>query len=137
MECTEALVFMLVSLRGVWKWLIAYFLKHTITATTLAELIKTALTLTAQSGLKVRAIICDGDSVNCNALQILGTNIFVEDYRNIKNFFQHDIMKHKVRVLLDPCHMLKLARNALADYGEFKSNEYLIKWKHITQLYLL
>lgn len=53
MESTEALVFMLVCLRGVWKWPIAYFLKHTMTAITLAELIKTALILSAQSGLKV------------------------------------------------------------------------------------
>lgn len=44
MESTEALVFMLVSLKGVWKWPIAYFLKRSLSATTLAELIQTALT---------------------------------------------------------------------------------------------
>lgn len=33
--------------------------------------------------------------------------------------------------------MLKLARNALADYGVFKSNQNLIKWEYITQLHIL
>lgn len=83
MECTEALVFMLVSLKGAWKWPIAYFFKHSMTANTLAELIKTALILTAQSGLKVRAVTCDGDATNCRALHILGANIFVEDIKII------------------------------------------------------
>lgn len=110
-----------------------------MTATTLAELIKTALILTAQSRLRVRSITCDGDSVNCSGLKILGANIFVQDYKDIKNFFVHDIMKNKVRLLLNPCHMLKLGRNAIADYKEFKSNdnEHSIKWEHITELHNL
>lgn len=137
MECTEALVFMLVSLKSSWKWPIAYFLKHSMTATTLAELIKTALILTAQSGLRIRAITCDGDTVNCSALQMLGAKIFVEDYKDIKNFFPHIAMQYKVRVLLDPCHMIKLARNAIADYGTFTYNGQCIKWEYITQLYNL
>lgn len=69
-----------------------------------------------------------------------------DDYKNIINFFLHVIMKHKVQMLLDPCHLLKLARNAIADYGEFKSKDQFIgysyigfiifqyKWKYITQL---
>lgn len=44
-------------------------------------------------------------------------------------------MNYKIRVLLDPCHMIKLARNAIADYKEFKYNENVIKWEHITQLH--
>lgn len=47
-------------------------------------------------------------------------------------------MKYNVRVLLDPCHMLKLARNAIADYKEFKiENEGSIKWQYITELHIL
>lgn len=137
MECTEALVFMLVSLKGVWKWPVAYFLKHSMSAETLAKLIKTTLTLTAELGLRVRAITCDGDSVNCCALKILGANIFVEDYRNIKNSFPHVKLNYNVKVLLDPCHMLKLARNAIADYKTFIRNDNFIKWEyiHLSTLY--
>lgn len=86
-EATEAFVFMLISLKGVWKWPIAYFFKHGMSAMTLAELIKTALILTAEAGLRIRAVTCDGDSSNCNALKILGASIFDTDYKNINNFF--------------------------------------------------
>lgn len=54
---------------------------------------------------------------------------------NIINFFQHPIDKYKVRVILDACHMLKLARNTLADYKEFISNEGNIKWQYFINLY--
>ncbi|EFN66196.1 THAP domain-containing protein 9, partial [Camponotus floridanus] len=113
-EATEALVFMLISLKGVWKWPIAYFFKHGMSAMTLAELIKTAFILTTEAGLRIRAVTCDGDS----------------NYKNINNFFPHVTMKYNVRVLLDPCYMLKLARNAIVDYKEFKiENEGSIKWQ--------
>ena len=81
-----------------------------MSATTLAELIKPALILTAKEGLKVRAITCDGDRVNCSSLEILGANIFVQDYRDIQHFFPHVTMRYMVRVILDPYHILKLAR---------------------------
>lgn len=68
----EALVFLLVSLNGKWKWPIAYFLKHAIIAVILKELIVTALILTVESQLHVRAIICDGEGVNCSTLNELG-----------------------------------------------------------------
>jgi len=51
---TEALVFMLVSLNGKWKLPIGYFLQNKTNAVRQAELIKTALSLSHQSGLNVR-----------------------------------------------------------------------------------
>lgn len=50
---TEVLVFMLVSLNGKWKLPIAYFLQNKVNAVVQAELIKTALTLAYQSGLRI------------------------------------------------------------------------------------
>jgi len=56
-----------------------------MSATTLAKLIKTALILTAKERLKVSTINCDGSRINCqsSALEMLGANIFVQDYRDI------------------------------------------------------
>lgn len=137
-EATEALVFMLLSLKRIWKWPIAYFFKHAMSATVLSELIKTALILTAEAGLRIRAVTCDGDSSNCSALKILDANIFDKNYKNLRNFFPHVTMNHNVHVLLDAYHMLKLARNAIADYKELKTeNEGLIKWQYITELHTL
>ncbi|KYN29364.1 THAP domain-containing protein 9, partial [Trachymyrmex cornetzi] len=55
-EAKEALVFLLVSLNGKWKWPIAYFFKRSITAPILKELIETALILTAEVQISVRSI---------------------------------------------------------------------------------
>lgn len=115
----EALVFMIVSYNGKWKWLIAYFLKNSITSTILVELINTALILTADVGIKIRSVTCDGENTNCAALKELGCNIFTNKFENIKNDFKHPTLCYNVHALLDPCHMLKLARNALANYGLF------------------
>lgn len=46
-------------------------------------------------------------------------------------------MRYMVRVILDPCHMLKLARNTIADYKELKTNDHVIKWEYIRQLHIL
>lgn len=134
-KAKEALVFLLVGLKGTWKWPIGYFLKCKTNSSVLAKLIKVALILTSEANVKVRAITCDGESTNCGALRELGCNIFVSICDNIKNFFEHLTDKYKVRVILDACHMIKLDRNALADYKEFKSNDGSIKWQFFVNLH--
>lgn len=44
-EAMEALVFLLVSLKGAWKWPIAYFLVNKVSSTILWQLLRNALTL--------------------------------------------------------------------------------------------
>jgi hypothetical protein len=90
-EAKEVLVFMVVSLKGKWKWPIGYFFKNGMLSTTLTELIKTALVLTNKAKLKVRSITCDGENANISALKILGCNVFPPDHQNIKNFFIHPV----------------------------------------------
>lgn len=41
----------------------------------------------------------------------------------------------KVHYIPDACHNLKLARNALATYKVFKSDNGLIEWNHIEELH--
>lgn len=122
-EAKEALVFMIVNLKAKWKWPIGYFLKNGMSSTTLVELIKTVLILTAEVKLRVKSITCDGETVNVSALKILGCNLFPHNYQNIVNYFKYPTENYNIYVLLDACHMLKLARNSLADYGEFNMKE--------------
>lgn len=131
----ESLVFMLVAFNGKWKWPIGYFLKKSLSAAILAELILTALSLTSESDLKVRSITCDGASVNVSALNKLGCNIYSDNYESIINNFKHPTRDYNVYVILDACHMLKLARNAFADYKEFRTDDGNIEWRYIIQLY--
>jgi len=127
---------MVVNLKGKWKWPIAYFLKNGMSSTTLTELIKTALILTSNIQLRIRSITCDAESTNVSAFNILGCNLFPSNHQDIKNFFSHPVNNHKIYVILDACHMLKLARNALADYKEFCCDK-VIKWNYIVSLYNL
>lgn len=78
-EAKEVLVFMVVSLKGKWKWPIAYFFKTGMLSATLAELIKTALILTSKAKLKVRSITCD------IIIDVCGHDIFMSVYQIASN----------------------------------------------------
>lgn len=73
-EATQALFFMLVALNGKWKLPIAYFLIETITAKNQGELIKTALLLTDEKGIRVRNITFDGAATNLSTARYLGND---------------------------------------------------------------
>lgn len=125
---------MVVNLKGKWKWPIAYFFKNSMPSATLAELINTALILTSKRKLRIRSITCDAESINVSAFNKLGA-ISSSNHQDIKNFIIHPIDNYKVYIILDACHMLKLARNALADYGKFRCYDKAIKWNYIVSLY--
>jgi len=74
------------------------------------------LILTAEVGIRVCSLTCDEENINCATLKELECTIFVHKFENLKNEFPYSTLQYNVRVLLDPCHMLKLARNALAEY---------------------
>ena len=132
---TEALVFMLVGLNHKWKWPIGYFFIAKVTATIQAELIKSALTLASDAGLKTWAITCDGAMVNVSTLQILGCNIQADRFESIKCSFKHPNRNYDVFAILDPCHMMKLARNTLADNKLLISDRGTIRWNLIENLH--
>lgn len=137
-EAKEALVFLLVSIKGAWKWPVAYFLVNKVISTVLCELIKSTFNLCHQYNLCIHGLTFDGDASNCSAMNKLGAQIFAEDYKQIKDFFPCPFDNNKnIKVILDPCHMIKLARNALADYKEFKTDEGSIKWHYIVKLHTL
>lgn len=85
---TEVLVFILVSLKclnGKWKCPVGYFFQNKINNSTQAELIKTALTVTHDAGLRVWGITCDGAFVNFLTMKILGCEFEnIDTYDNIK-----------------------------------------------------
>lgn len=136
-EAQETLVLLLVSLKGAWS--IAYFLTKKTSSTILAELIRSALIICSEHNLRVHSVTFDGDASNCSAINIFGAHLFNNDYTQIKHFFPcpNDENNKNIKVILDPCHMIKLAKNALADYKQFESNEGSIKWDYIVKLHTL
>ncbi|KAL4113577.1 hypothetical protein QTP88_017184 [Uroleucon formosanum] len=109
-EATEALFFMLISLNGRWKLPIAQ-----------AEIIKSILKLSHQSGLKVWGITCDGAYTNIFTMKILGCKLG-DNYSEIKCWFPHLTTEEKVYFIPDACHNLKLARNILGNSKVLKSD---------------
>jgi len=81
---------MLVSLNGKWKLPIGYFFQNQSNAMRQAELIKIALTISHQSGLKIRGITCDEAFTIFSTLKILGCQ-FCEGFNYIKSWFSHPI----------------------------------------------
>ena len=93
-----------------------------------------ALELAAEAGLKVWCVTADGTAVNIKTFELLGCK-FVANYDDMVTSFKHPTTSEEVFAILDPCHMLKLARNALEAYGSFvDGNGNKIKWQHIKEL---
>lgn len=88
-----------------------------------------ALTKASAVGLKVWCVILDGTITNIATFKALGCQ-FCNTYDSIQSKFKHPVTGEDVFVILDACHMPKLARNTLAFLGVFcSSNDEKIKWK--------
>ena len=125
---TELLVFLLVPLLGGPKHPIGYFLVDKIDSNVQQQLITQCLTLTAEHGIKIVNITCDGARSNVLTLEKLGAKIPSEPY------FKHPTKDHKVYTTLDAVHMLKLARNAFGSLKRFKSDEGEIDFSFVEKL---
>ena len=133
---SEALVLLLVCLHPNWKVPIGFFFIDKIQSSIQARLITTALELTADHGLKVRCLTFDGDSANISMANLLGCSIYSSGQHCSK--FAHPSLDFSVFVILDICHMLKLARNALAELKIIKTQDGSeIKWEYIEKLHQL
>ena len=131
---SEALVFLLVGTRAHWKCPIGYFLTDKITAKDQANLVLKALELAAKADLKVWSVTADGTVVNLNTFETFGCD-FSGTYNDMKTSFSHPTTGENVYANCYPCHMLKLARNALADYGSFVDCKgQSVRWKDIKDL---
>jgi hypothetical protein len=119
---SEAIVFLLVGARSHWKCPIAYFLADKMSSKTQAKLVRTALGMAAEAGLRVWSVTTDGTSVNISMFRELGCN-FTTSLQTMITKFKHPTQDYFVYAVLDPCHMLKLARNALGHLGSFLDND--------------
>lgn len=130
----ETLVFMVVGLMGKWKCPIAYFLIDGASATVLCQMVNMALQFLLAADLNCMTLSCDGTSVNIECLRKLGCKIG-KSLGEIDGSFPHpSVPNQRVYAILDSCHMLKLARNALSTLGSLHSPRGEIKWQFIAKL---
>ena len=131
---TEALVFLLVGSRSNWKCPIGYFLTNKTTGMIQAKLVGLALEKAANAGLRVWSITADRTSMNICTFEQLGC-ILATKYDCIITKFKHSTRDYYVYVILDACHLLKLARNTLGTIQSFYDKDGgEIKWSFFQQL---
>lgn len=129
---TEALVFMVVTLDGSWKLPCAYFLIVGMTGIERANLVRECIGKLSAIGVRVVSVTCDGPSCNFNMFKELGAII---DPLTLQSWFTDPSnINQKVCILLDACHMLKLARNTMASQDILDQHGEIISWNYIKKL---
>ena len=120
--------------RSNWKCPIGYFLTDKLTGKLQAKLVQEALIMAAEAGLHVYSVTADGTSVNFTMFSELGCT-FTTSYESMITKIKHPTQNYFVYAILDPCHILKLARNALAHLGSIVDCENnIITWKLFSSL---
>ena len=134
-EAKEAVVFMLVGVRGHWKAPIGYFLTKRLTAEGQKQLLLNALTLLEERSVTVLTVVMDGHGMNVGMYGLLGGTARADDVMSLKTSFRHPTTGKEIYMMFDACHMLKLIRNMLYKYATIKSPDGLVSWKYIALLH--
>lgn len=133
---TEAVVIMLVGLKGYWKAPIAYFISKTLTPDTQKTLVEHVLNACHDRGLKVVCLTMDGHASNISMVTMLGCQLKITEQNHVlKTYFPHPSSGAAVYVIMDACHMLKLSRNMLEAYRSITGPDGEINWKYLTNLH--
>ena len=135
---TDALVCMLVGLKGSWKLPCGYFLCKSITAEVQAGMIREALVRSYEAGIKVRVLTMDGTAHNTSTFKTLGCDLLPDEINKMKVEFPHPHQSAHYNIYgqLDPPHMAKLCRNMLAEYWELDwPGRGKVRWCYIVRLF--
>jgi len=128
----DAFVIMVVGLNAHWKVSIAYYLVNGISAEEKSNIVMSCLHQLNETGIIIKTLTFDGAANNIFMASLLGVNL---NYADLKPHFKHPITEKDVHVVLDPCHMVRLIRNCLGDWGLlFDKNNRPIKWIYFKNL---
>jgi len=113
---TAALFIFLVGLNGRrWRFPVSYHLTDHFKGDDLIPILNNVLTVTHEAGIDVRGIVFDGLSANKTYAEACGASF---DVKNLMHYYFHPVAGIYVYIFLDAVHMVKLARNLLADKEE-------------------
>ena len=92
-EAKEALVFMLVGVRGHWKAPIGYFLTKRFSAEGQKQLLLHALSLLAERNITVLSVVMDGHGTNAGMFGLLGGSFREDESMEMKTSFRDPTTK--------------------------------------------
>lgn len=128
---SQALVYMISGINMFIQSPIAYYFINSLNANDRVNHLKPILLELSQLEITVGAIIFDGLPANITMCKLLGAN-FDDD---IRPFFKNPYADYNIHIIMDACHMLKLARNTLANRGVIYDNmNRKIEWNHLVEL---
>ena len=131
---TEALLLMVVGLQGHWKAPIAYYLTKSVSPDTQKVLLVHALEALHEREIRVMCVTMTGHASNISMCNQLGCQLKADPCEPLQTFFPHPVTGERVFVMMDACHMLKLARNMLQACSPMRSTTGLINWSYIVHL---
>lgn len=129
----ESLVFIVSSLEEDWKVPVAYFLINGLKASEKKDIVETVLSALQDVGVIIVGFTFDGTATNIATANLLGCHLKI-DNRPLITSFDHPSKTHRVHVLLDPCHMLKLVRNVFASQKTLSTMNGVANWMYIEKL---
>lgn len=130
----DALVFMVTVLNAETKSSIpiAYYCVNKLDSRQKSVYLNEILTALFEIDVKVVNITFDGLPANLAMCTLLGASF---DSNKPIPYIKHPVDESKVYIFLDACHMLKLLRNTLGDFGTIQYPGHgTIDWKYIDRL---
>lgn len=117
-DCSEvpiannAIVFMLKGINFELCLPLAHYFINTLKAEEKAALLKVIITKITGYGVRLLSVTFDGLGTNIKTCKVLGANFRLN---KLEPFFQINGDERRIYVILDPSHMIKLARNLIGN----------------------
>lgn len=131
----QVILFILNGLNVYFEFPVAYFFITTLTAGQRKDLLLEIIKAITECGVIITNLTFDGYAANIPMCQMLGANLNIYS-PDIRPFFTNPYNDREIYIIMDPCHMEKLARNALAANQAFYDGDNgKIEWRYIVSLY--
>lgn len=132
-KAKEVLVFLINAVNGRWKIPVAYFLTAGLNGETKAQLVLDVLRFLSTVDMRIISLTFDGHPANRKMVEELTSLKF-----GSATYFLHPVQGHKVHIIFDAAHMIKLMRNYFAKPHLIKDdNGDYIEWKYVQRLHMI
>lgn len=128
----NAVVFMINGVNDEFNIPVAFHFIRELNATERACLLQEVMAKITALNIRVISVTFDGLPANISMCKQLGARFGKKEFHP---YFFCPNKTDKVHIILDPSHMVKLARNAIGSYKVlYDDNDEKIEWKYFTEL---
>lgn len=128
----NAIVFMINGVNDNFNIPVAYHFIRELDGKERAVLLETVLTKVCELNIRVISVTFDGLPANIKMCERMGASF---ERKDLRPYFYFPSAADKTYIILDPSHMLKLARNAIGKQKIlYDGNGGKIEWKYFQQL---